>query len=423
MDCANPAGSHGPTLPSFPSDPPFVRHTDSVLCCDIDPNGVYAVTGGIDDKAYVWDMSTRLVRFECSGHKESVVACGFSHNSTYVATADMNGYLQVRNTTTGMRIFEFELDEINWIIWHNHSDHVLLAGTVKGDMWMWNIANPLATKTYQSYGAATTAARLIYDGFKIVVAYDNGSVRIIDLKTCELLHHIEGKGEEVTSLDISPNGALIAAGCTNCTTKLISVSSGKQVALLQCAIPKSELPNKSDQLKDDNGIEMNSTDDTDCDVDQEEEVEVFVAKDEEPDDSDHQDSDDDDDDDDEDDENNGEFEEEFEDTVESVAFSRCGNYISTANVSGCISLWDVPTQVIRHRIVVGIGITRSFWDEQNRLICACLDGSLRLLSHNLEELNILHEHQDQILDCYSRRGMLVTASEDKTCRVYNVQEL
>ncbi|KAG8254883.1 hypothetical protein J6590_106189, partial [Homalodisca vitripennis] len=48
----------------------FKKHTGPVFCCALDPiNGNLAVTGGEDEKAYVWVTQTGEVVFECEGHK------------------------------------------------------------------------------------------------------------------------------------------------------------------------------------------------------------------------------------------------------------------------------------------------------------------------------------------------------------------
>jgi WD40 repeat protein len=36
-----------------------------VFCCDIDKTGQFAVTGGEDDLAYVWDLRTGEVKLTC----------------------------------------------------------------------------------------------------------------------------------------------------------------------------------------------------------------------------------------------------------------------------------------------------------------------------------------------------------------------
>ncbi|CDQ82679.1 unnamed protein product [Oncorhynchus mykiss] len=46
----------------------FSKHTGSVFCVSLDPaTNSLAVTGGEDDKAYVWRVSDGEVLFECTG--------------------------------------------------------------------------------------------------------------------------------------------------------------------------------------------------------------------------------------------------------------------------------------------------------------------------------------------------------------------
>lgn len=68
---------------------------------------------------------------KCFGHEDSTVAASLSLNSTKFATGDLNGYMQVRDITKGIRVFDSELDEVYWILWYNTSDSVLLAGIAK----------------------------------------------------------------------------------------------------------------------------------------------------------------------------------------------------------------------------------------------------------------------------------------------------
>ena len=45
----------------------FSKHTGSVFCVNLDPSANMVVTGGEDDKAFVWKASDGEVMFECTG--------------------------------------------------------------------------------------------------------------------------------------------------------------------------------------------------------------------------------------------------------------------------------------------------------------------------------------------------------------------
>lgn len=51
-----------------------------------------------------------------------------------------------------------------WLCWH-HASHVLLAGTVDGEMWMWLVPQG-NTRTFPSYGSASLCGAFLHDGNK-----------------------------------------------------------------------------------------------------------------------------------------------------------------------------------------------------------------------------------------------------------------
>lgn len=426
----NPATSSAEAIIDSNRGEIFTRHTDSVLCCSLDKNVRLAVTGGIDDTAFVWDITTRHVIFECVGHKESVVAADFSANSTYVATGDLNGYIQVRNTTTGIKIFDYDIDEINWVMWHNSSEFVLLAGTTKGDFWMWNVNDPAAVKTFPSYGSPITGAKLLSDGMRLVAGYGDGAVRVFDLKTRQTIFQLNDVTQsEIISLDLDGTKDLIAVGYIDSRVKLIT-TAGKLIGTLACKAPKIEEPATSAEPAnsgaeepepvctepievideyttkggdgassvvgaggdDDNGMDQDTGSDdgeeglSESDEDEADDDEMPLIS----------------------------------DSIESVLFSPCGNYLATASNSGSIFIWEVSSLVIRCEIHTGIGITRCAWTDRGNYLTACLDGALRIYDKNLNPLDTIPLHGDQILDVVYRAGTVVTASEDKTCRVTKI---
>ncbi|CAG2122208.1 unnamed protein product, partial [Medioppia subpectinata] len=143
----------------------FNGHKKAVLSCALSSDRRYAVSGGEDDTAYVWRTDDSGVVFETSGHKESVVCVAFNGNDSYVSTADMNGLIQIW-TINGEKVFDFEVDEINWMSWHPMANNVLMAGTATGDAWMWKLNTNLTSdcKTFQSFGKSNCVAKCLSDG-------------------------------------------------------------------------------------------------------------------------------------------------------------------------------------------------------------------------------------------------------------------
>ncbi|KAE8744336.1 hypothetical protein FOCC_FOCC009059, partial [Frankliniella occidentalis] len=117
----------------------FSQHSSSIFSCHIEPtNGKLAVTGGQDDKAYVWEIENGKILLECTGHQDSVTAVEFSQDGNYVATADMAGLVQVWRTSSMQKVWEYTMGDMTWMRWH-HGTNVLMAGAASSEVYMWKI--------------------------------------------------------------------------------------------------------------------------------------------------------------------------------------------------------------------------------------------------------------------------------------------
>ena len=106
----------------------FSKHSGSVFTVRSHPsNPSLAVTGGEDDKAFLWKTDTGDVIHEYKGHKDSVIFTDFSHDGKYIATADMSGVIQVWKASSGVNIWLYECSDIEWVQWHPAAS-VLIAG-------------------------------------------------------------------------------------------------------------------------------------------------------------------------------------------------------------------------------------------------------------------------------------------------------
>ena len=175
----------------------FPEHNDPVLTIAVSNSGSFVVSGGQDDVAHVWDTKTGDKMFSCKGHEDSVVAVGVNSDDSLVATADMNGLIQVWKIPSGDQLFSYEAgDEINWISWHPLASIGLLAGTSSGCVWMFNVEDSSKIKTLQTGSSGCTTGRVTKCGNKLMAGYEDGSLCLWDLKTCNIIHSIKGKERE-----------------------------------------------------------------------------------------------------------------------------------------------------------------------------------------------------------------------------------
>ncbi|CAN7999092.1 unnamed protein product [Ixodes hexagonus] len=211
----------------------FREHTGSVFACAVSADAKHVVSGGEDDRGYVWSLQTGETLFQCTGHKDSVTCVGFNYDSTLVATGDMSGLIRVWSVAAKELVWEFETSDLSWLEWHQAAN-VLLVGTADGSSWLWKIPSG-DCKTLQSFGPASSAGKILPDGKRAVTAYEDGTFRLWDLKGGSVTHAVTGGNAHnaaVTCLDCSDD--LIATGSMDGGVKLTNAGNGKVLASLRC---------------------------------------------------------------------------------------------------------------------------------------------------------------------------------------------
>nr|XP_056717595.1 angio-associated migratory cell protein [Euleptes europaea] len=348
------------------SEVTFSKHTASVFCVGIDPKtNTLTVTGGEDDKAYVWCLSDGELLFECSGHKDSVTCAGFSHDSTFVATGDMSGLIKVWQVDTKEEIWSFEVGDLEWMEWHPQAS-VLLAGTADGNSWMWKIPGG-ECKTFQGPNCPATCGHVLPDGKRVVIGYEDGTVRFWDLKQGSSLHVLKGPdGHQgpLTCVASNKDGSLVLTGSVDCHAKLVNSATGKVAFVFKA---ESFVPKPSASRSEE--AESNS--------------------------------------------------------VESLGFCNVMPLAAVGYLDGTLAIYDLATQTLRHKCQHESGIVRLLWEEDSPVVYTCsLDGAVYLWDARSGKLiSEYRGHSAEILDFALNKdaSIVVTTSGDHQAKVFCVQ--
>uniref|UniRef100_V9KSE6 Angio-associated migratory cell protein n=1 Tax=Callorhinchus milii TaxID=7868 RepID=V9KSE6_CALMI len=348
----------------------FSRHSKAVFCVSLDAgSSSLVVTGGEDDQAFVWRLSDGEVVLHCAGHKDSVISASFSHDSSMVATGDMSGLIMVWKLETRKRVWSFEVGDLQWMAWHPVAP-VLLAGTDEGSVWMWKVPGG-ECKTFPSPGSQATCGVILPDGKRAVVGYEDGTVRVWDLKQGSPLHVVkgaEGHCGPLTCVACDRNGSLVLTGSVDCTVKLLNTTTGKVVGVL-CMGSSTRGCEDGEELP---AVEASAN------------------------------------------------------SVESVAFCHVLPLIAIGYLDGTMGIWDIPSQTLRHQCRLQAGIVQLRWECHTALLyTASLDGVVRMWDARTGSMQSEYRgHRAEILDFAVNKeaSAIVTASGDHTAKVFCLQQ-
>lgn len=350
------------------SEVTFSKHSGLVFCVSLDPkSNTLAVTGGEDDKAFVWRVSDGELQFEITGHTDSVVCASFNHDSSLVATGDMNGIIKVWKVESKEEIWAFEVGDLEWMDWHPCAQ-VLMVGTTQGSSWMWKIPSG-ECKTFQGPSCPATCGKFLPDGRRAVIGYEDGTVRFWDLKQGNAIHVLKGHDGHLGSLTcvaVNKDGSLVLTGSVDSSTKLLNTNTGKVVDMF---LIEGKPPRKPD-------------------LDEEKEEKEFIS-------------------------------------VESVAFCNVLPLIAIGHLNGMLAIYDISTQTLRHHCQHETGIVKVLWEENSPLVYSCsMDGTVRLWdARSGKLLNKYSGHTAEILDFTINReaSVMVTAAGDGKAKVFCLQ--
>lgn len=356
-------GAGGDILEDVPLDEAavsFSAHRGSAFVCAVSSDGQYVVTGGEDDRGCIWHLDSGALVFECGGHTDSVTAAAFNHDSSLVATADMSGSVHIWSTEMRQSVCDLDMStDLNWIDWHRQAN-VLLAGTVDGTVWMWQVPSGQC-KTMQGPGVSCGVGHVLADGRRVAAGYDDGSVRVWDLKSSSVTHSLAGAnqihpGGAVTCLDVG--GELVATAATD--VRLLHAGTGRLLATLGLGSVGD-----SGSGDDDGTAGAN--------------------------------------------------------TVEALSLDGQQRNLAAGLLSGRLSLWDLGALVEKQSCSHPAGVTRALWRGPHTVVTGCLDGAIRAWDARTGQPTVCwRAHRHDILDlALSPNGQcVVSVSDGGTCTVH-----
>lgn len=344
----------------------FSKHTDSLFCGSFNSDATLAVTGGEDDKAFVWKVDSGDVVFEVTEHKDSVIAAEFSYDGTFLATGDMAGEIKVFKVEKEYKkVWEFSMGDMSWMKWHRKAN-VLLAGSEVGEIYIWRVPSG-DCKVLQGAGEKCEVALFTNDDKKLAAGYGDGTFKLWDVKNQQILLDIPPETREsvneddllpppsITTIDTDNENNLIIVGSVDGTAKLIG--NNGVVGVLPASSAGSDVFPVERVLIDCPGFELK----------------VAV----------------------------------------------------TGSLNGRVIVWDVAHQSIRNECQDEdpTGITTLMWAKDQTILAGTLGGAVKAWNIRNGELKFsLLGHTNNIHDLayHEKKNLLLTVSEDGTAKIFSM---
>ena len=199
----------------------FTGHKDAIYCIAIHPlqQSNLFLSGGGDDKAYLWDISngsnnSSSSRYEFQ-HNDTVSSVGFNFDGTLCLTGGYDGYVKIWDVVTGELKQNLEgPEDIEWAQWHSKGNAVI-AGSRDGTIWMWMATDGSCLQVFAGHEGGVSQGCFSKDGKLVCSGGEDGTVRLWAPKTGICKHvfaSFDAHQALITSIDSSNDGLLLLTG-------------------------------------------------------------------------------------------------------------------------------------------------------------------------------------------------------------------
>ena len=202
------------------------------------PDGRFALAGGEDGIARLWDVQTGEELRQFKGHEGAIQSVAFSPDGRRILTGSKDKTARVWNTDTGSELARFRGhgDWVRSVAFSPDGQRALTAcgGPSAGDntVRLWDAANGKELQVMRGHEKPVSCAAFTPDGLRAVSGGDDNTVRLWDLADGRELRKCTGHEAFIYSVAVSADGRVAASAAFDRSVRLWDLDSGEELRRL-----------------------------------------------------------------------------------------------------------------------------------------------------------------------------------------------
>ncbi|MFH0992127.1 MAG: WD40 repeat domain-containing protein [bacterium] len=232
----------------------FSGHSSTVLCVAFSPNGMLLASASMDRVIKIWDILTGE-QLQTLNAERTVYSVAFSLDGKRLASGDGNKYLKLWDTDTWQESKSIQHEDAVVAIAYSPDGNIFATGVGTNigvvpfaknrDIQLWDamtgeeirsLKEPGRGERLLDYKPDAHSLAFSPDGKILAAGCSDKTIKLWDVATGEFLTSFEGHADEVRSIAFSPDGKMIASssgrheeGGIDFNVKLWELRTGKEL--------------------------------------------------------------------------------------------------------------------------------------------------------------------------------------------------
>jgi WD40 repeat protein len=212
----------------------FTETFGAVHAVALSPDAQLLAVGDSNGDIHLYCLSDMKHLLVCRGHTGWVTSLTFSADSKILASGSTDCTVKLWDVSTGqcLQILQGHTNEV-WSVAFDQDSHLLASGSGDSTVKLWSVCIGQCLKTLTGHsGWVRSVAFALPQSTSSQPAYlfsgsNDHTVRLWDINTEECLQTLQGHCGGICSIELSPDGQLLASGSDDYTIKLWNIQTGE----------------------------------------------------------------------------------------------------------------------------------------------------------------------------------------------------
>jgi serine/threonine protein kinase len=228
----NPYDSSNPM--QYPCLATLKGHSSWVLAVAISPDSRYLVSGGLDDRLIVWDITKGQQRFVINdAHSKPINALAISPDGQFFVSASDDDTMKVWQLATGqlVRVISGHTQDVNAVS-ITPDGQFIVSGSEDRSVAVWRLATGDRLRNFPEVTGLIKATAISANGEFVVSGGSDSSIKIWNLNAGNLIQTLKGHLNAIQSVAISSEGRFVVSGSKDRTIRIWILKTGEAVRTL-----------------------------------------------------------------------------------------------------------------------------------------------------------------------------------------------